>query len=111
MTDEANAMDGKQKVLLMLTLAAHGFFGAALAELEKKTPGRAQADRVLFEDGLAHVCISIQLNTKEIHAALALVDPKFVQVLSSYELALHGPIAAAFADPETLKIVDLAKLD
>lgn len=106
-----NEMDGKQKAALMLTLAAHGFFRATLVEMEKTLPGRAQADRVLFEDGKAHVCIAIQISTKEIDATLALVSPEFVKVLSDYELHLHYPIAAAFADPEALTMIDLGKLN
>lgn len=112
MMNEKDEMDGKQKALLMLTMAAQGFFNATLAELEaKKLPGRAQSNRVLFEDGLANICISIQLNSKEIRAALAMVKPEFIDVLSAYELKLCGPLAAVFGDCEEVSMIDLGKLN
>ena len=112
MMSELDQMDAKQKALLMLTLAAQGFFNATLAELKaKKLPGRAQSNRVMFEDGLANICISIQLNSKEIRAALAMVKPEFIEVLSAYELRLCGPLTAVFGDPEEVAMTDLGKLN
>lgn len=104
-------MDPKQKALAALTMAAEVFFRVTCEELEKKYPGRAQQNTDLIAAGEAHVAISIQSSGKELRAALALVRPEFVDVLSSSEMRIAGPIEAAFADPEKLSIVDLRTLN
>ena len=103
--------DPKQKAFCALALAADLFFRTAMAEREKKSPGPAQAARVLVEEGRSSVIVSIQFDREKMSAALALAPSEFVNVLSSHELALSGPLKAAFADPGALSITDLGKLN
>ena len=103
--------DGKQKAFLSLCLAADTYFQVAMTERAKQSPGPAQAMQALFEEGKAHVAISIQFSAKELHARLALTEPIFTEHLDSVELGLNGPRAAAFANPETLELIDLGKMN
>lgn len=109
--DQIDRMNPKQKALFALLTAAETFLTVTNDALEAKHPGRGQQNRDMVDRGEAHLCISIQCGSGEIHTALALVKPEFGKTLDHAELELHGSIAACFADPDALAINDLAKLN
>ncbi len=104
-------LDPKRKALMALAVAAQSFLNAALAANEQLRPGAAQATRVLFEEGKNSILISLQFDREKLSAALALAEPTFTDVLSDYEMRLHGSFTSIFGDPEKVKIHDLSKLN
>lgn len=92
-------------------LAAQNFFAVAMIERSKANPGPAEAARVLLETGKNSVMVSIQFDREKMSAAIALAGPEFVDVLSSHEMKLSGPLTVAFADPQKVSIIDLAKMN